>query len=171
MNPTARRRCLHCRQAFLPDYRNVYHQRFCSDPGCRQASKRASQRRWLRKPGNRNYFREPDNLLRVRQWRQLHPGYWRFGRQRCEAATDLELAKEAANGSMLQAGTLQDFCRCKASVLAELISQLSRCALQEDIACCASQMLSEAQCILVRCQLSVSAPTQAGGPVNYHESG
>ena len=48
-----------------------------AQPPCRQASKAASQRRWLRKPDNRDYFSGPTHVERVRQWRQAHPGYWR----------------------------------------------------------------------------------------------
>ena len=38
------RKCLNCRRLFRPDPRNVRHQRYCSEPACRQASKAASQR-------------------------------------------------------------------------------------------------------------------------------
>jgi hypothetical protein len=175
MNPQARRRCLHCLQPFLPDYRNAYHQRFCSEPACQRASKQASQRRWLRKPENRNYFREPDNALRVRDWRRAHPGYWRPGRHRCEGAAKPQLAQTVAPATGVSAappsGTLKDFCRSKAPVFSELISQLSRCALKEDIAHLATLVVSEAQCILLRCQLNISPPGQLDLPMNFDETG
>src|SRR5204862_1202664 len=44
---------------------------------CRKASKAASQRAWLAKPENRDYFRGPKNVARVRSWRATHPAYWR----------------------------------------------------------------------------------------------
>jgi hypothetical protein len=172
MNSPAGRRCQHCRQHFVPDYRNVYHQRFCSTPACQRASKQASQRRWLCKPQNRNYFREPDNLERVRQWRQSHPGYWRPAAHRCQQAAaphsgttpqPEEISKET--------GTLQDFCRSKTTVFIELMSRLHGCALQEDIARWASQVVTEAQCMLIRCQLNIAPPGQLELPINYHESG
>ena len=46
-------------------------------PGCRKASKADSQRRWLQKPENRDYFRGPEHVQRVQRWREAHPGYWR----------------------------------------------------------------------------------------------
>ena len=52
-----RRKCLCCGGLFRPDPRNRRHQRYCSQPACRKASKAASQRRWLGKPDNRDYFR------------------------------------------------------------------------------------------------------------------
>ena len=61
-----RRKCLNCSALFRPDPRNLRHQRYCSRPECRQASKAASQRRWLAKPANRDYFRGPENVARVR---------------------------------------------------------------------------------------------------------
>ena len=61
---------------FAPEGRNAFHQSYCSKPECRRASKAASQRRWLAKPANRNYFRDQENVRRVQEWRQAHPtGY------------------------------------------------------------------------------------------------
>ncbi len=175
MNAPVRRRCLHCLHPFIADYRNTYHQRFCSDHECRRASKGASQRRWLRKPQNRNYFREPDNAQRVREWRRAHPGYWRPEKHECEGAAKPLLAPtiapEPGNLPPPGSGTLQDFCRSKAPVFSQLLSQLSRCAIQEDIAHLAAQVVSEAQCILLRCQLRTSPPGQLEFPINFHETG
>ena len=72
-----RRKCRCCNEFFFPDYRNQDRQHYCRKPACRQASKRVSQRRWCRKPANRDYFRDPGNVRRVREWRQAHPGYWK----------------------------------------------------------------------------------------------
>jgi hypothetical protein len=172
MKPPARRRCRHCRQHFLPDYRNTYHQRFCFAPACQLASKQASQRRWLRKPQNRNYFRESDNLERVRRWREAHPGYWRAVRHRCQQPPDkhsrtVNQPKEIS----IQARTLQDLWQAKFPVFTGLMSLLSGCALQQDIAGWVAQVVNEAQCILVRCQLNNPPPGQLELPINYHESG
>jgi hypothetical protein len=172
MNPPTRRKCRHCRQAFIPDYRNAYHQMFCSTPACQHASRQTSQRRWLRKPENRNYFRELDNLERVRQWRQSHPGYWRAACHRCQRPKDQHSANiTPAEEISTQTCTLQDFCRGKTRVLIDLVSRLGRCALQEDIARWASQLVTEAQCILVRCQVNILPRRQLELPINYHESG
>lgn len=145
MNCSVRRRCAHCSQPFTPDYRNTKRQRYCSQTECRLASKKASQLRWLRKPENRNYFRDATNVCRVQQWRQGHPGYWRSTRPGCPPSA---LPQEP--------GTLQDYCRSKSPVLMGLVSRLATYALQEDIARCANQVVWEAQCILVHCQTNVS---------------
>ena len=175
MKCSVHRRCAHCRQLFVPDYRNAYHQRFCSEPVCQHASKQTSQRRWLRKPANRNYFRDSENLDRVPDWRRHHPGYWRIGKQGSDAGANAESAQASLTEPKVPPpqppGTLQDFCRAKAPVFIGLISRLRRCALQEDIARCAIQMVSEAQCILTRCQLRVSIPGRPEIPINFHESG
>jgi hypothetical protein len=46
-----RRKCKCWLKLFRPDPRNRHHQRYCSVPACRAASKAASQARWLAKPG------------------------------------------------------------------------------------------------------------------------
>lgn len=77
MSTRRRRKCLHCGQLFRPDPRNVRHQRYCSAQVCRRASKAASLRCWLAKAANRDYFRGPEHVARVRAWRAAHPGHAR----------------------------------------------------------------------------------------------
>lgn len=77
-----RRKCLCCGDLFRPDPRNRHHQVYCSQPACRKASKAASQRRWLAKPDNRDYFRGPESVARVQAWRAAHGGAGRIRRLR-----------------------------------------------------------------------------------------
>jgi len=63
-----RRKCKCCRRLFRPDPRSRRHQRYCSEPPCRAASKAASQARWLAKPENQGYFRDPWHVIWVRAW-------------------------------------------------------------------------------------------------------
>src|SRR4029077_12021047 len=70
-------KCLHCREFFVPCSNNRRTQRYCPKAECRKASKIAAQAKWLNKPQNRCHFRGPENVQRVRRWREHHPGYWR----------------------------------------------------------------------------------------------
>ena len=88
-----RRKCKCCLKLFRPDPRNRRHQRYCSAPACRAASKAASQARWLAKPENQSYFRGPVNVARVQAWRSRHPGYWRKGRRAGTALQDVSMAQ------------------------------------------------------------------------------
>src|SRR6266404_4982119 len=74
---TRRRRCLCCQKLFGRDPRLRHRQKYCSEPECRAASKRSSQRRWLRKPENQEYFCGEQHVDRVQHWRAKNPGYWR----------------------------------------------------------------------------------------------
>jgi hypothetical protein len=76
MKRSAKCKCLHCRELFVADFRNRGRQRHCGKPQCRKVAKALSQRRWLGKAENQNYFRGPENSARVREWRARHPGYW-----------------------------------------------------------------------------------------------
>lgn len=71
-------KCLNCHEFYVPDVRNKSRQKYCAQPQCRQASKRASQRRWSEKPQNQEHFSGTWNVDRVRAWR-FHAG--RFGRK------------------------------------------------------------------------------------------
>lgn len=77
MRTVKRNKCRNCGELFVPDARNRGWQKYCFKPKCRKASKAASQRQWLNKPENQDYFRCPDNVRRVQRWRMDNPGYWR----------------------------------------------------------------------------------------------
>ena len=137
MPRTRRRKCCHCSQLYDPDPRNRYHQRYCSQPACRQAGKAASQRRWRASPKGRDYFRGPANRLRVQTWRQAHPGYWQRRRQRSGALQDHclpQLLVPAGDKSILAPRALQDVILTQGLALTGLVAQLTGSALQENIA-------------------------------------
>ena len=67
-----RRKCLSCPKLFIPDPRNQSRQHYCSAPAWRKASKAASQRRWLSKAGDGDYFRAADQVRRVQPSRILN---------------------------------------------------------------------------------------------------
>lgn len=68
-------KCLSCGEIFTADVRNRGRQKYCAKPACRAAGKAARQRRWREQPQNRDYFRGPVHVERVRVWRTAHPGY------------------------------------------------------------------------------------------------
>jgi hypothetical protein len=68
------RTCKPCQTFFDPAPRCARRQHPCAKPACRQASQAASPRRWPHKPHNRDSFRAPPHVERVRQWRKAHPG-------------------------------------------------------------------------------------------------
>jgi len=157
MKPHASRcKCLHCKKIFVPDYRNRGRQRYCSTPECQAASKQASQRQWLSKPGNRDYFCGPENVQRVQDWRAEHPGYWKrqSGKPR-GALQDTCSAQVVANEGLAEKQApqvsrpaLQDLCQVKTPLLVGLIAQFTDTALQEDIATFTRRLIARGQDIL-----------------------
>jgi hypothetical protein len=171
MDGTKRCKCANCHQRFRADPRNAWHQRYCGASACRAASKAASQRRWLGKPENRDYFRGPEHVERVRAWRQAHPGYG--GRTttatpsaaaRTSAASagpastgpagaplqevvltqDLDAQGESAQQAtpeMAARPALQDLLQQQPVVLIGLLAHLSASTLQEDIALAGQRLL------------------------------
>ena len=133
-----RKRCCNCKRLFVPDHRNRDRQKYCNTPECRKASKATSQKKWLRKPENKNYFKGPVNTQRVKEWRKRNPGYWR------RSGTNKENAlQDSLNGQVTYinkntrdfAGiALQDFLTAQPTVLIGLISKFIGSSLQDDIA-------------------------------------
>jgi len=143
MSGTIRIKCCHCLQLFTPDPRNATRQRYCSKPECRKQSKVESQRRWLQKPENRDYFRGAEHVERVQRWRAANPGYWRRSKRRQGALQDPLIAQAAvniANTHPAPKDALQDLLISQPAVMVGLIAQLTGFALQDDIARAARRM-------------------------------
>lgn len=160
MDGIKRCKCANCHQFFRPDPRNAWHQRYCQAGACRAASKAASQQRWLAKPENRDYFRGPDNVTRVRAWREAHPGYARRAGAPEHPApaptpasaplqevvpTQVPDAQEESRHGEAPAGgsqqALQDLLQQQPVVLIGLLAHLSDSTLQDDIAQAARRLL------------------------------
>ena len=134
MGATKKKRCKHCKKLFISDPRNTQRQNYCSEPKCRYASKKASQRRWLSKPENRDYFRGPVNVCRVQQWRKTHPGYWRKTQNALQDPLIGQPSVNINDTNELGCGALQDLLSPQPSVLIGLIASFTGLALQDDIA-------------------------------------
>lgn len=134
---TRRRKCKHCKKLFYPDPRNRTRQKYCSEPECRAASKKASQQRWFQKPENQDYFRCPENVIRVQQWRSENPGYRAKPPSRKNALQDSlseNLNKKQTVKPKLNSNGLQEILIEQHTVLFGLIAHLTGNALQDHIA-------------------------------------
>ena len=114
-------KCLFCGALFQADPRNARHQKYCSEPACRKVSKAASQRAWLAKPENQDYFRGPENVARVQSWRAGHPKYWR------RAQTE----RRQTPATPVTSVTLQDVCPAQAIEITEVSQVVLQPALQD----------------------------------------
>ena len=114
-----RRRCKNCDDLFKPDSRNLKRQKFCRKPECKEASKRYSQQKWLMKPKNKDHFSGPENVIRVQQWRQQNPGYWK--------------QKKSKKTTSLIEGALQETLLAKSTIAKGFSSDLMRNALQDSL--------------------------------------
>lgn len=152
MKCSARRKCQHCSEFYLPDRRNLHHQRYCAKSACRKQSKAESQRRWLEKPDNQNYFSGSQNSQRVKEWRKSHPGYWRKKKSASEEPLqDLCRTQPAQNEGVIKtelSDALQEVLLMQPAVMVGLISMMTGSALQEDIATTTRALLSKGRDIL-----------------------
>lgn len=146
-----KKRCRNCSRLFKPDHRNKDRQNYCDEPECKQASKTASQGKWLNKPANRNYFSGPENVLRVKEWRKTNPGYWRKQskpaqplQDTCEAQTP----ENKCNNGHFTKIALQDAFAAQQAVIIGLIAQFTGTALQENIEVTLRQMQQLGQDVL-----------------------
>lgn len=132
-------KCSHCNEFFLADYRNRQRQEFCTKEACRAASKRESQRRWLKKPGNEDYFCGQANTQRVKEWRQENPGYWKRSKRPTKSAGTLQevcSAQDPVSEPVVKTSDLlplQDLCSAQPLLLVGLIASFIGSPLQEDI--------------------------------------
>ncbi len=129
-----KKRCKHCRKLFPPDPRNTNRQKYCREPDCRKASKKDSQQRWLNKSENRDYFRCPENVTRVQQWRKVNPGYWKKPQNALQEPLTRQHPDNIDDTNELESSALQDLLNPQPFVLIGLIANFTGLALQDDIA-------------------------------------
>ena len=153
MRPQRHRcKCLNCKELFLPDRRSAKRPRFCAKPACRKARKRESQKAWLAKPANQNYFRDDKNAERVRDWQKEHPGYWkntaRYQRRTLQDACPAQPPASQEVETASPSRTLQDLCSMQVPLFVGLISMLSDSTLQDEIASTTRQLVIKGHNIL-----------------------
>jgi hypothetical protein len=141
--------CHSCQEEFTPDPRNARHQKFCTKPECRKASKKASNLAWLAKPENTNYHSGPLAVARVQAAQKLHPEYRaREKAKRQLALQDVlpaqvpEFKQESPNLPVAAAPALQDVLTVQPFVFIGLMAHFFGITLQDDIAKI-SQVLQE----------------------------
>lgn len=135
-------RCKHCDDLFKPDPRNLKRQKFCDKPECKVASKKHSQQKWLIQPKNRDHFSGPENVIRVQQWRDQNPGYWKREKPKktislVEGALQETLSAKTVTGKGFSSDliqiALQDSLSAETLVIIGFDTKLSEVALQDII--------------------------------------
>jgi hypothetical protein len=159
-------KCKNCHDPFPPDPRNAWHQEYCRKPECRKASKAASQKRWLSKEENQDYFRSSENVQRMQEWRRTHPGHRRIKPpKKPQPLQDVLIPKTEANPPIEPSKTsspnpaLQDLLNSQNMVLIGLIAHLTGSALQDDIVLSVRRLRQLADDIFI-------GPTQTKGGSN-----
>jgi hypothetical protein len=137
-----RRRCKHCHDLYKPDPRNLKRQKFCNKPECKIASKKHSQQKWLIQSQNRDHFSGPENVIRVQQWREQNPGYWKREKptksvslfeNALQETLSMKTVTNKGFSSDLIRNALQDSLSAKTLVIIGLDAQLNKTALQDII--------------------------------------
>ena len=145
--PQSRRKCLNCKELFLPDYRGGSRQCYCLKLDCRKARKRALQRAWLAQPENQDYFRNKENAQRARDWQKAHPGYWkntaRYRRRTLQDGCSEQVVAKQEVAPNAPGSTLQDLCAMQAPLFVGLISMFVGSTLQDDIAASTRNLVSK----------------------------
>jgi len=147
----ARRKCKSCLKLFRPDPRSRDRQRYCSDCRCKAARKADSQQRWLAAPENRDYFRGPVHVARVREWRARKVAYWRKLSEQGIALQDLRIAQRIVPAVKITnrvVSPLQEIITAQPAVLLGLIAHLVSTPLQDDIVRTTRRLLRIGQDIL-----------------------
>jgi hypothetical protein len=166
--PLNKRKCKHGQTFFAPDPRCTKRQRYCATLTCRQASKAASQHRWVQKPGNRDYFTGPTHVERVRQWRRAHPGYWRHPGARAPHALQDDLTPQGPHKQPLDEGltpyALHDVFFMQPPMVVGLIAHLTGLSFPDDIAMTARRLQQLGRDILC------GSPHLIGGIQDAHTS-
>lgn len=141
------RRCAHCGRAFAVEPRVGRRHRFCSRPECAHASHLRAQRKWRRSPAGRDYYRDGESTLRVREWRRAHPGR---GRRR-------DRALPGPLAAVLREFASQDSMDPLLALLIGLVAERTNLAQQDAMAIALRQLILRGHAILL-------SPTELSPP-------
>lgn len=153
---------------FELDVRNRKRQRYCRKEPCRKARKADSQRRWLSKPGNTDYFSGEDNAARARAWQAAHPGYWKKRRGKPSTVLQDRSKPQATEGQTVttqdESVVLQDRLIAQEPLLVGLISHLVGSVLQDDIEAMTRRLHSRGRAVM-----GMDVPGPAYAKTNHPE--
>jgi hypothetical protein len=135
-----KRKCKNCHKLFWPDSRNKAKQKYCSQADCQKASKAASQKCWLAKKENQDYFKGADNVKRVQEWRGKNPGYWRRDDNALQDDSTVKTTIDQGDTVKLTEDALQDLLTVQHAVLVGLIATFTGDTLQDNLASTARNM-------------------------------
>jgi len=147
MKPGGRRKCLWCNKLFVPDPRNLRHQRCCGKVICRRQRKAGSDRRWRGKPENREYWSGRENAARARAWQKAHPNYWK-GRKKRVRVLQVVCAVEPIDCEEDSPKVLQDVWRMQPPLLLGLISKITGSVLHTDMAQITGQLIASGRALV-----------------------
>ncbi len=167
MHPKGSCKCRHCGEFFVPDVRNRTRQRYCGKGPCRKARKVESQRQWLSRPENADYFCGAQNAARVRQWQAAHPGYWKQRRRRKVVLQDRSNAQLSVDQEAVASdvgAVLQDVLASQSPVVVGLIAHLTGSVLQDDIAQVTRRLHSRGRAVL-----GTDVPRPTYGKTRYRQ--
>jgi len=152
MGMIKKKQCHHCRRVFIPDYRNVDRQNYCQKTECKKVSKAASQKKWLKKPENKDYFQGSDNVKRVQEWRINLKLEQRKDDNEIALQDPLQTQpvknKEESCQFSAKDCLLQDLSIIQPAVIVGLISNFIGSTLQDDISKTLFRMQQSGQAIL-----------------------
>ena len=156
-------RCAGCGAPFKPNPKLAGRQRYCSRKQCRKASKQESSRKWGKKASGQGYFSGPEHTSRVRDWRAVHPNYWKRRATPISGPPEADMVDLAtvlqAHGLQDSLGALQDSIRPEVVAIVGLIVRLAGCTLQDQIAMELSEVMLVGQSVLD----GRAAPGEGGG--------
>ena len=147
MKCSARRKCQHCKEFYLPDRRNLHHQRYCAEAACRNRAKRkvsaagCKNRRTKTTSAARkiaSVSKSGENAIPVLAQKEPSTPRTVTRSLHDSVAQDEEVKRIEISDA------LQDVLVMQPAVMVGLISMMTGSALQEDIAattrrCCKGQ--------------------------------
>jgi hypothetical protein len=138
-------KCLHCKEFFLSDYRNRWHQEYCSKEACQRESHRVAQAKYRASPKGRSCETKEDVAERVRKSR---------ARRREARAAEEAVLRDDCNPEVVEAErdkgclvVLRDDCLEQNPLIIGLISHVLG-ELRDDIATTVKTLHSRGQMIL-----------------------
>ena len=129
-----KKQCRNCGRYFIPDRFNSQHQRYCSNPECRQASSNASKKKYRKKFSKSDQYLKAESE-RVIVWQKKHPHYPRNRKKSSKKSSENAILRDIAQVEKLQSDmcVLRDIAIWQDAVIKGLVSTMTDSVLRDDI--------------------------------------
>lgn len=144
-----KRKCKNCGILFRPNKNNAYHQHYCTKSECKQASAKASKRKYRKRKSRDQAFKIRESE-RVKKYQRENPDYYKKRKKSSKKVSDSTVLRDFAQVEKCHddISVLRDFVIFQHVVIEGVISTFADDVLRDNISIIQNRFYDKGKSIL-----------------------